>query len=267
VRDLRAPLSGLDSSGRRIEAVVAAADDVAWRSPDTRLARVSPDDFRDTIDFSFAAPAGGGNTALVLRLRNSLLNTVLFYDVMLQGQGLRAIDWMGRDLTRLGSRYRLARWYKETMGLRVLVWQPDGWQEVAAAVDTGPIAWKDVAVRLPESRDETLRVRLSFVADNWRIDRVSLGTVVGSARFERVPLRQITDRDGAVHDAAMENLHRSDRRYVITKPGDQLRLQFDARRIVANRHRTFFLAATGYYIEWMRKDWLETTTPASSHGL
>ena len=24
-------------------------------------------------------------------------------------------------------------------------------------------------------------------------------------------------------------------------------------------HRTWFLAAEGYYIEWMRKDWLETT--------
>jgi hypothetical protein len=263
VRDLQAPVSAMDNSGRRADRIVAAADGVAWRSRDTRLEQVSGDDFRDTIDFSFAAPLGGGSTALVLRLRNSLLNTVLFYDVMLQGQGLHAIDWMGRDLTRLGSRYRLARWYNETMGLRVLVWQDGDWQEIAAAGDTGPIAWKDIAVRLPESRGETVRVRLSFVADNWRIDRVSLGTIVSSGKFQRVPLQQIIDRDGAVHDAARENLHRSDRRYVITKPGDRLLLQFDAGLLRADRQHTFFLAATGYYIEWMRRDWLETTTAST----
>jgi hypothetical protein len=260
VRDLRAPANAADNSGRRVDDVVAVADGIAWLSPDTRLERVSGDDFRDTIDLSFAAPASGQSTALVLRLRNSLLNTLFLYDLMLQGQGLHAIDWMGGDLTRLGNRYRLARWYQKTMGLRVSVWQDGGWKEVAATTDTGPIAWKEVAVRLPQSRDETMQVRLSFVADNWRIDQVSLGTVVDYGKFERVPLQQITDRYGVVHVPAMVNLRRSDRRYVITGPGDRLHLQFDAGLPGAQQQRTFFFAATGYYIELMRKDWLVNTT-------
>jgi hypothetical protein len=42
-----------------------------------------------------------------------------------------------------------------------------------------------------------------------------------------------------------------------------LLLQFDAGLLRADRQHTFFLAATGYYIEWMRRDWLETTTASA----
>ena len=40
--------------------------------------------------------------------------------------------------------------------------------------DVGPIAFRDVAIVLPRSaaRDGHARVRLAFVADNWRIDEV-----------------------------------------------------------------------------------------------
>jgi len=39
---------------------------------------------------------------IVFRLRNSLLNTILLYDIMLGDPGARSIDWVGHELEQVG---------------------------------------------------------------------------------------------------------------------------------------------------------------------
>lgn len=262
VSELRAALSATDNSGRNVTSLLAAADGDTWRASDERLQRVSADDLRDSLTLTFDAP-DDGRGALVLRLRNSLLNTVLLYDVMLAGQGFRALDWMSQDLARLKDRWQLARWYRSTMGLQVAVRNGDRWKHVASFDDTGPIAWKDIAVALPRTREKTITVRLTFVSDNWRIDHAALGTLARVAKFATVPLQQITDAVDAQHHAAERDLADDDKRYVITQPGDSMRLSFDADALSADSQHTYFLSARGYYIEWMRRDWLQTTTASA----
>ncbi len=259
VRELRPPVSALDNTGARVGSLVAAADGNAWRASDARLQQVSATDFHDSVVLTFDAPADGRGV-LVLRLRNSLLNTVLLYDVMLAGQGFRALDWMGKDLTQLFDRWELASWYRKTMGLQVSVLHGTRWKKVASFDDTGPIAWKDIAVALPRFRDDTVTIKLSFVSDNWRIDRAALASLVGRGEFVTVPTHRITDAFDTRHVAAERDLADDDERYVITQPGDHLRLEFDASALAAAQQHTFFLAARGYYIEWMRRDWLQHTT-------
>ncbi|MDZ7644349.1 MAG: hypothetical protein U5K76_09175 [Woeseiaceae bacterium] len=102
--------------------------------------------------------------------------------------------------------------------------------------------------RLPTATGDAVRVRIEFVADNWRIDQLALGEVAGRASFRHLPLARVDDVSGAEHDAALENLRRDDGRYVVTKPGDALQLRFDAGTVADGRQRTFFLAASGYPI-------------------
>ncbi|MCP4301392.1 MAG: hypothetical protein GY783_12460, partial [Gammaproteobacteria bacterium] len=109
VGELRAPNVVVDRSDRRIERIVGAADGNAWSSATELLRRVSTEDMEDFIELEFDAPSSGEEIALILGLRNSLLNTVLLYDVMLKGQGFHALDWMGDDLDRLWPKYKLAR--------------------------------------------------------------------------------------------------------------------------------------------------------------
>ncbi|MGB5345516.1 MAG: hypothetical protein WBN23_05070, partial [Woeseia sp.] len=213
VHSIRQPLTVTDNTGLRVDDIVATADGVAWQASDERLQTVSHDDFGDSLILTFDTP-GDGQGALVLRLRNSLLNTVLLYDVMLAGQGFRALDWMGKDLTQLLDRWELARWYRNTMGLHVAVLVGDRWKEVASFDDTGPIAWKDIAVTLPRTRNKTTTVRLSFVSDNWRIDHAALATLARVAEYQQVPLQQITDALDARHHAAERDLAADDDRYV-----------------------------------------------------
>jgi hypothetical protein len=40
-------------------------------------------------------------------------------------------------------------------------------------------------------------------------------------------------------------------------------LRFDVAAAPHDLKRTYFLAAEGYYIEWMRKDWLQSTNAST----
>lgn len=247
----------VDRDGASVAGVTGSVDGDAWQSTTERLQRVSGEDMDDYLDVEFELPASGADRALVLRLRNSLLNTVLLYDVMLKGQGYRALDWMGRDLDRLGPKFRLARWYRKQMGLRVYIHERGRYRHLATLPDTGPIAWKEVAIPLGRVAGDRIRLRLSSVADNWRIDRIALATTSETGKARMVPVRSARGAGGEPLPAVREHLQRADDDYVITRPGEYMQLHFDVGDAGEGGHRTWFLAAEGYYIEWMRPEWLE----------
>ena len=51
-----------------------------------------------------------------------------------------------------------------------------------------------------------------------------------------------------------EFLAEPDETYLITRPGDSVQLGFDVGE--SEHARTFFLVSEGYYMEWMRSEWL-----------
>jgi hypothetical protein len=261
VSEIFSPAVAVDNSRREVTRELSRADGDAWESPDHRLQTVSTDDFRDHLDLEFDVPTNVRETALVLRVRNSLLNTVLLYDVMLQGQGWRALDWMGQDLDGLVAKLRLGYWYRDRMGMSVSVWRDGAYREIEHLPDTGPIAWQDVALTVPVTEPGRLRVRLSFVADNWRIDRVGIAKPLKNGALRTVALTDVLARDGSIVPEASELLRSTDDDYLITRPGEQLTLRFHVGDSELGAKRTYFLAAEGYYIEWMRREWLQTVSP------
>ena len=260
VGTLNAPLLAVDRGGRQIAGVLDLADGTAWSSNAAQLHHASLDDFEDAIDLEFELPDHSDQVALVFRLRNTLLNTVLFYDVMLKDQGFRALDWLGQDLDRFFDKAKLGLWYRDRMGMRISVWDGDSFREVARVGDQGPIAWKDVAVTLPVPEGDRLRVRLSFVVDNWHIDWLAISPQVHRAEVRAIPLASVEVPEKGTLDGALENLSTPDDTYVVTRPGEALHVGFDVGAPSPGHARTFLLAAQGYYIEWMRRDWLNETS-------
>lgn len=255
VTDAAAPSRAVDRAGRDLRATLRAADGDIFRTAAGRLAAVGPGDLDDAIDLTFAAPRDADSVALVLRLRNSLLNTVLLYDQMLAARGARSLDWMGRDLERIGDAVELGQWYHHAMGMRVAVWRDGAFAPAGYLPDVGPIAWKDVAAVLPVPPGaDTLRVRLTFVADDWRIDRVALARAWRRPAVRVVPLAAVRDADGRDLPQATASLDSADGRYFETRPGQRFTLEF--RPGPATAPRTFLLAAQGYYIEWVRGAWI-----------
>lgn len=58
----------------------------------------------------------------------------------------------------------------------------------------------------------------------------------------------------------MEVASAPDDQYLITMPGTRFRARFDVGIEPDEGSRTYFLAAQGYYTEWIRRNWLEGAT-------
>ena len=246
-----------DRAGRDVRRVLAAADDVPFGTDDSTLARAIDDEraHEDWIDVTVPRPAGADSVAVVLRMRSSLLTTVLFYDYMLARPGARSLDWTARDLGRITTVAGLGRWYTRELGLRVQVQEGGAYRQVARLVDFGPIAWRNVAVVVPATSD-SVRIRLAFLADEWRIDRVAVAGRVRRVAGRAVPVSRVTDGDGREHADARDAIASPDARRLATSPGQRMRLHFLTGPARDGGARTFLFAAQGYYTEWIRGAWL-----------
>jgi hypothetical protein len=244
-----------DAAGRDLRAVLRAADGDAVRSD-------RPGSLADTLELAFPVPADARDSAvLVFRMRNSLLNTVLLYEVMLGDAGARSLDWQGDTLQRIGPALELGRWYAAHLGMRIAVWRDGAWREVAHVHDTGPVAWKDIAAVIPRPPGDSLRVRLVSVADNWRIDRVTAAFGLRRPAARTLAAARATDALGHDLPDALAILRDPDRRYLETTAGQRFTIAWDVGEAPADSARTFFLLSQGYYIEWIRQGWLRQAGP------
>ena len=260
ISELQLPRSARDRQGRNVLRSLAQADGVLFETSDQRLAQVREHDLMDHVDVDFGI-AEHDSAAIVLRLRNSLLTTVLFYDVMLASAGPAALDWLARDLEEVGNAAALGKWYVERMGLRVSVLQEDGtYAEAGRVPDVGPIAFKDVAIVVPVRKGHAVNVRISFPADSWRIDRVALAGQPRSITPRVLAVARVRHPNDSIDAGARHAIQSADEAYLITEPGRRVFVEFDVGTPAPGSTRSFILAAQGYYNEWLRPQWLQRAT-------
>ena len=260
--DIHPPASAVNRAGHDVRASVLDADEQSYITDRPTIDSVQAASMDDWLDITAPVPEGSRTVALVVRARNSLLNTVLLYDVMLQRSGARAIDWLGKDLSHISTAVQLGRWYQQRAGLHISVWREGHYEEVARIGDSGPIFWHDAAAVVPVRRGETsLRLRLSFVADQWRIDRVGVARA-REAEPRVIDAFEVTGARGRVETAAHERIRASDDQYLQTTPGQRFFVHFNAGNALRRGLRTFLLSSQGYYIEWIRGSWIRNASTA-----
>lgn len=250
----------VDRSGRDVTAVLATRGDGVFSSAPTRVAASTDGDARDWIEMTLP-PVPSDTAAVVLRLRNSLLNTVLFYEFMLGDQGARALDWMARDIEQIGTAVELGDWYHRTMGLRLEVETDDGFEEVARLGDTGPIAWKEMAFRVPVRPGESTRIRLESLTDEWRIDQAGWAPAIRRPPVRALSAVEIEPLVPGGADDLRERVAAADESYLVTGAGTGFTIRFDAGPVEGGgpeTERTFLLSSQGYYTEWVRPHWIRT---------
>jgi hypothetical protein len=249
------PLKAVDRGGRRVLDDVIAKDQRAFSSTEARIMAATSEDPEDYLELTFPRP-DSDQAVLLVSLRNSLLNTVLFYDMMLGSVGAQALNWWGGRTENIGVAFELARWYLETSGLKVQVPDQTVWRTVARVPDVGPIAWEELGLRIPVPEAGPVRVRLSSLADDWRIDRVALTKPVETFTSRRLPVERMSRSEDRMGVEVVERLSESDDEYLVTYPGTSMTLEFEPMEPSPGNELSFLLAAEGYYVEWVRPEWI-----------
>jgi hypothetical protein len=250
----RPAASARDLSGGDHTAQVSGADGAWFETSSARLSKVDSTDLTDRLYLAWPAPSTD-RAALVLRMRNSLLSTVLFYDAMLAKQGARSVDWLASDVNQIGPALELRDFFRRHMGVRVAVRSGTEWLDAGRLPDVGPIAWEEVAIEVPVHEADSVRMRLEFVADGWRFDRIALGSLIDRPEPDDIPLRQIASADFGPDDGARDRLSAADDSYLVTGPGMRFDLTFDAPK-VSDGTTSYILVTQGYYTEWVRGSWI-----------
>lgn len=231
---------------------------------------------REVVELSFAAPAGepaGRQHGLLIASRQSLLPTYLLY---------QAFAYLGTNVSRFmtalqrGDISTVARTRSIADilgGIDVQVADAGGaWHTVASIRETGPLASDLRVVPLPSPRrGDSMRVRLSMARGAWRVDWAALVRLEDEVqpialeprevRFSRLEDAQGAGRPDDVARALLAEGGQS----LVTYPGDRYTLIY---RLPADaRDYELFLDSRGYYLEWMRDEWLSETNVAGAAGM
>ena len=264
VSDLLVPTAVRDGAGREVRDVVGVADEIAFSTDDGYLGRaIDGGPVEDHLDVTSPRSAVDDTLALVLRVRASLLSTSVLYHYMLGKPGASALDWMGRDLSSIATLAKLASWYADNFGLRVSVRRGNEWKPLARMVNFGPVAWRSIGVIVPVVGEDSIHLRLSFLADEFRVDHIGIARHVRVVEPRTIPITRITGADGQARADARKTLLRADGRDLETHPGDRFFAEFDVGHAAPDT-RTFMVASEGYYTEWVRTSWIRTATDSVS---
>jgi hypothetical protein len=214
---------------------------------------------RETIDLEFESESvPTGTVGLVIGARQSLMTTYLVY---------QALAFLGRDATRwlatLETGGPAAREAAGGLGRalgRIEVLVPDGsggWTPAGAVGETGPLAVDTKVVPLPAATERPVRVRLRLTRGLWRLDYVALAALGDSIPVQRLSPERA--RRGGRDDPAARAALVDPARALTTLPGDEYELVY--RLPPEPDGYELFLEARGYYLEWMRREWLAEENP------
>lgn len=233
--------------------VIRAVDDVERFSPTDSFDLAA----REIIELEF--PQGGDSLGLVLASRQTLLSTFVLYQTLAyMGASAGAmLAKLERGNTAMLDRSKgMAR----LLGpIEVMVQDRRGaWVVAGSTQETGPLATDVRYVPLPTLPAGPARIRLRLTRGHWRIDHVALAKL--GERVEPIALEPTEVRRGEVVDDAVRSLLLDPARVLTTLPGDEFTFVFE---LPEHPERyELFLESRGYYLEWMRSEWLAEGNPA-----
>ncbi|NNK90739.1 MAG: hypothetical protein HKO89_09045 [Saprospiraceae bacterium] len=160
-----------DKLNNDISQLTAFEDEQYFSSSDKAVEEaVFDEETNDWIIMDLNLPEHQTELFLGFKLRSTLLNTVLLYDLLLDAQNLGAIDWTGTTSQGMWYAYNFAKWYHKNFGLHIEVLKNGEFVEVTQLGDSGPIVWSKLGVKIPLFEGGQTSVRFKFITDNWHID-------------------------------------------------------------------------------------------------
>ena len=204
---------------------------------------------RETLELEFATPPPSSSLGIVITSRHTLLSTYVFYQ-QLAYLGSEASAWLAR-LQRGDARAAAAsEAIAHALGrVDVLVETRSGrWTPIGAVGEAGPLAADVQMLPVPSDAAMPVRVRLRGTKGLWRLDAVHLAIDVERVEPIRLAPAEVEAVDGRGPRRAPSGT------LLTTLPGDEYALRY--RLPDDARSYQLFLETRGYYLEWMRDEWM-----------
>jgi hypothetical protein len=173
--------------------------------------------------------------------------------------GRSAGQWFAQ-LERSGTRARrLAGSIGRRLGGIEVLTRNDGgkWVRAGEVRETGPLASDVHLVPLPGRSHGSRQIRLVLTKGYWRVDYVALALLGGGVEALRIRPSAVL-RDSLPVATALVTL-RERTGALTTSPGDIYTMTYE----LPGNYQDYelFLESRGYYLEWMRDEWLAEENP------
>lgn len=207
---------------------------------------------REILDLEFEnVPIG--SDGLVIAARQSLMSTFLFYQGLAY-MGRSAGQWIAALERGDTNLEKAVTGIGQTLGgIEVLLQDDTGqWVSVGEVKETGPLAVDVHLVKLPAIKHERVNIRLRLTKGHWRLDAVKL--VKLGEQLDPVRLSPIAVNQNGVSADEVHRLLTNPNMALTTLPGDVYTLVYQLPKDFESYE--LFLESHGYYLEWIREEWL-----------
>jgi hypothetical protein len=261
--DLKQPSNVTNFIGEDITHLVNRRDNNIYRSGEEMVKKISDGFTSDIVDLKLDLPNDTKEVNLVFKLRNTLLTTILFYELVLSSQGFEAIEWTEKMQNNYIYAKLFNELYKSYAGIRIKTFKDGSWKSQSKIGDIGPIAWKEIAVTIPvEVENKTASIRLEFFPDNFMIDYIGYdyrSKLNDDYQINSLKPQSIVDDENKSRHELIEILGKPDENFLITNPGESYYLSYNL-KYSDSTNTSVLVQSKGYYTEWIRGNWLVNCT-------
>ncbi|RPH90389.1 MAG: hypothetical protein EHM72_19175 [Calditrichaeota bacterium] len=131
------------------------------------------------------------------------------------------------------------------------------WRLIETINEQGPLATDVHLIPLPILTDKALKLRLRMTKGNWRIDWAALTTM--RRQIDAIPLPPVQAEKEGIPDTLAQQVLTDSVQVLTTLPGDEYTLYF--RTPGGADDYELFLESRGYYLEWIREEWITEENP------
>lgn len=173
--------------------------------------------------------------------------------------GNEAGDYFAKIETNNQIKQKLGNPFKRLGSINLYVWDEIAlkWKFIESIYETGPIAKNLIMVPIRNAvpNNGKLKIKIELSRGLWRLDYVALTSIVSKVAPLTIQPSEIAIINGENYtvDAVLED----DKDYLLSFPGNEFRFKFDLPALPENEDYELFLASKGYYLEWIRQEWLK----------
>jgi hypothetical protein len=173
--------------------------------------------------------------------------------------GDEAADYVAKMETNGLMRQIVQNQHDKFGRIKLSSWDSDNkeWKPIEEFDEKGPIAKNLILAPIfnKNPQKDKLKIKLELTKGLWRLDYIGLDLIDTIANPIIIYPSEIEVIDGA--DYTIKDIKSDDKNYLISFPGNEFKFKFDLPETSNSQDYELFLSSKGYYLEWIRQDWIK----------